>query len=334
MPFCSVTRILPTLSADLVKLLRIAFCLGAHVQLSAMDTRSVWVRYLQIIFETHRKYKTSIQSMNCTTFDESIQNIDHAITNDTVIFILFTVFTSIFSLVMLVYGQYIVKTASIIIAAFAVFITIFVFSALIRSIPCIFRIVIACVAAVCAILLTICLFCVGPVLIGGAAFGAGAHYVYTALPLDNDHSPFNLMGQSAYYYITICIAALFGCFVTCYTKKAFMQICSSLIAGAGIAIVVDVVFLRTGTALSSFTFPIVMFSTTAAGIIIQRCVEKRAQTHRRRKRHEIHHVDIQWNSYFDDLENMHFDADVYINHKNIYLSIQSTYYDLYLVWYL
>jgi len=222
--------------------------------------------------------------MNCSDLDRSIQNIDHAVINETVVFIIFTIGTSIFSLIMLVYGEFVVKTTSIVIAGFATTVITFVFSAIIQSIPCIFRIVLACVAGFGAICATACLFCIGPILIGGAAFGAGAHYIYTALPLHDVSSPFNLMGESAYYYIVMCIAILIGCIVACFKKKMFMQACSSIIGGAGTAIVVDVIFLRLGSSLSSFTFPIVIFATATFGFLIQLFL-----TIRRRRRKKLIH---------------------------------------------
>ncbi|NDB85160.1 MAG: hypothetical protein EB127_21035 [Alphaproteobacteria bacterium] len=202
---------------------------------------------------------------------------------------------SIFSIVMLTCGQHIVKTVSIVIGCFATIAAVYIFSSLIQSISCILRIVLASIAGFVAILVTICLFCVGPVLIGGAAFGAGAHYIYTALPFDHIASPFTLMGESAYYYIFMCIAVILGCVVACFKKKTFMQICSSLIGGAGIATVVDVIFLKIGDPLSSFTFPIVMFTTGISGFLLQRCIHKwrrRKINHPPNKRVQYHSNDI------------------------------------------
>ena len=221
--------------------------------------------------------------MNCTALDTYITNIDHAITQDIVIFVIFTSTLSLLSLVLLIYGQFIVRITSTLVTAVATTIAVYVFSALIQSIPCIIRVAIAGVTGFLAMLLTYCLICMDPILIGGAAFGAATHYTYTALPLSNIPSPFTLLGESSYYYIVMCIAVGLGCVVACFTKETFLQLCSSLIGGAATATVVDVICLRMGSYLSPFTFPIVLFSTAIAGVLAQKYMQRSRQTpHRSR----------------------------------------------------
>jgi hypothetical protein len=220
--------------------------------------------------------------MNCTSLDHDVSNINQAIVKDTAIFVTFTTTLTLLSLTLLAYGQFIVRTTSVIVAGLAMTIVAYILTGLIQSLACVVRIVIASISGCSAIVVTMCLLCAGPMLLGGAAFGAAAHYVYTALPLNDIPAPFTLLNESAYYYLSVCAAVVVGCVVACFTKTTLMQVCSSLIGGAGITGVVDVVTLRIGsTPLSPTMFPIVMLSTAFAGVLFQKFMQWR----RRKRRH-------------------------------------------------
>ena len=112
------------------------------------------------------------------------------------------------------------------------------------TLPCIPRIVMALVGGLSMASLAWCLLKGGLFVLGGAAFGSVAHFVYEAIRPADDQGPFRIAGRSAYYLITVGVAGLSGAIVAVLMRKHVLRVTSSLIGGAGLTAVVHAVSSR------------------------------------------------------------------------------------------
>lgn len=112
------------------------------------------------------------------------------------------------------------------------------------GLPCIPRVVLALVGGLSMASLAWCLLKGGLFVLGGAAFGSVAHFVYEAIRPSDDQTPFEIVGRSAYYLITVGVAGLSGAIVAVVMRKHVLRVTSSLLGGAGLTAVVHAVSSR------------------------------------------------------------------------------------------
>ena len=125
-------------------------------------------------------------------------------------------------------------------------------------------------------------------MLGAAALGSAAHFVYQSIPIAESHSPpFVIFGQSGYYFITVGVAGLTGAIVSVAMKKQYMRLTASLIGGAGLALTSHLVAERSGEEIPPLLFVLILLISTAFGVVSQHMLStyrKKRQRRRRRRR--------------------------------------------------
>lgn len=219
--------------------------------------------------------------MNCTSLDESVDSISTFVAGTDSGFYIAISLLILLSCILLAFGERLVKSLSVVSGGAGACIVVYVFSDLF-GIPCVVRIVAALIVGVLVALLALCLFTTGLVLLGSAAFGTVAHFVYVSLPLDKVDPPFLVVGLSGYYYLTIFLAGILGGIVAYIQEKNLIRVSSSLIGGGGAAVSAHLVSQRMGYTLPSILVLVILLSMASAGVFAQRHLASRKERARSR----------------------------------------------------
>jgi hypothetical protein len=141
----------------------------------------------------------------------------------------------VISLPLLLFGQYIIRCAFALVAGIFGLLLGYGLTLLMDSVSCEWRLAISSIFSGASVLLVSCMIKLGFFLLGGAAFGAFAHYVYETLPHEELPIPFMLFGRNGVYWITVAGAGVVGALISVTRKRDFFLLGSSMLGGAGFA---------------------------------------------------------------------------------------------------
>jgi|TARA_A100001015_G_C14836602_1_gene650738 hypothetical protein len=232
--------------------------------------------------------------MNCTELDLAVEEGMKATQTD-LGFGIIVVSTGLASLALLLFGERIARALAGIIAFGGTAVFLFVVTSTTvasANLPCLARVIISVTGGLSVAALAWCLLKGGLFVLGGAAFGSVAHFVYYSIPLARTHNPpFVILGQSGYYYITVGVAGLAGAIVSLVMKKQFMRLTSSLIGGGGLALTTHLVAERSGEDIPSIVLVFIMLISTGLGVVSQHFLSKykkksKKRSRRRRRRND------------------------------------------------
>lgn len=156
------------------------------------------------------------------------------------------------SVVMLLVGSRIARVASVVVAGLAASLGTFGLLTFVVSPPaldCVPRLLLSCCIGVFAALVTFCVFKTGVSILGGAALGAAAHFIYEAAiaPKESDllpDAPFTFKGASAWHMALVGASTVLGTVVACAQRRRFLRVSCSLLGGAGVATAVHLILIR------------------------------------------------------------------------------------------
>jgi len=225
--------------------------------------------------------------MNCTDLDIAFDHGISAINTD-VGFWAAVGTLAIASFTVLCFGQRVARPLAGVLAFVGATLGLFW---LMDSVACEVRIVVSLVAGVMAATVALCLLKGGMFILGGAAFGTVVHFTYEAI--DFPHKPpFEIMGRSGVYFLTVGAASVIGAVTSVCFKKHFMRITTSLIGGGGIALVLYLCSNRNNWDLASVVYLSVLIASALMGMFIQRCLSSRSRAEARRNdsRNDAHHA--------------------------------------------
>lgn len=217
--------------------------------------------------------------MNCTELDESVRSVHAFVRDDDVGFATGVTLALAVSTLLLAYGELCVRFVGAVIGGLGGTVSVYVLSDVVR-LPCPARVAVAVVSGVFLSLFALCAFTTGIVLLGAAAFGSTAHFVYDALPLEKMPPPFLIAGRSGYYYLTMTVAVVAGGVVAVFQKKNLIRVSSSLIGGAGVSVTTFLVVDRAGGSVGSLTLLLVMLVAACLGVCVQRALARRRKRRR------------------------------------------------------
>ena len=188
----------------------------------------------------------------------------------------------VISLPLLLFGQYIIRCAFALVAGLFGLVLGYGLTLLMDSVSCEWRLAISAVFSGVAILLVSCMIKLGFFLLGGAAFGAFAHYTYDSLPHEDFPIPFMLFGRNGVYWITITSAGVVGALVSVTRQKDFFLLGSSMLGGAGLATSVYIyVYHGAGVEDIHGVIPLVVaIVSTLGGVAFQIYYRKRKKRRR------------------------------------------------------
>lgn len=233
-------------------------------------------------------------SMNCSELDVAVEEGIAAAQTD-VGFGFIVASIGLLSLSMIGYGERIARPIAGIIAFGGA--TVFLFgitgtTVVNSNLPCLARIIISAVGGLACAALAWCLLKGGLFVLGGAAFGTVAHFVYRSIPLmETIDPPFVIMGESGYYYIALGAAGLVGASVSICMKKQFMRITTSLIGGGGLALTTHLAADRAEEEVPALILVLIMTVGTALGVGGQHYLSKRHKRLKKNKRKAVRNED-------------------------------------------
>jgi len=139
------------------------------------------------------------------------------------------------SLPLLLFGQYIIRCAFALVAGIFGLVLGYGLTLLMDPISCEWRLAMSGIFSGVSVLLVSCMIKLGFFLLGGAAFGAFAHYIYESLPHEQFPIPFMLFGRNGVYWTTVTSAGVIGALISVTRRKDFFLLGSSMLGGAGLA---------------------------------------------------------------------------------------------------
>lgn len=236
-------------------------------------------------FLTKREEKnlSIFSNMNCTEIDRAITEVHTTLIDSDWGFALGTGALAAISLLLLVAGGELMRPLSTVVAAVGGGGAVFLLAI---SFDCQVRLIVSGVAAVVAALLAACLVRSGLFVLGAAGFGAVAHLVYDALPLEGVRGPFVLLGRSGWYYIAMLTAIGLGAVVGWCQKKQFVRITSALAGGGGVALATHLVFHRVDEDLSSVALLAIFAVAATTGIGVQHARSKHKKQRKKKERQQ------------------------------------------------
>jgi hypothetical protein len=176
------------------------------------------------------------------------------------------------SLVLLAFGERLVRPLAALTAAAAASLTAFAAAA---TGDCATRVALAAAAGGVAALLALCLLRKGLLLVGAAGFGTVAHYLYDALPAIPGLAP------TAVYYALLGAASAVGSLAAWWQPDDFVRLSSALLGGGAAAWATHLGVTRaTGAPPSALALLAVLAGATGAGVVAQTWL------HTRRRRRE------------------------------------------------
>lgn len=165
------------------------------------------------------------------------------------------------------------------------------------DVDCVAKLVITGLAGLCALLLILCVLKVGLFLLGAAAFGATAHFVCDALPLDGLDLP-EFQGRSAAHWLVVTISGTVGaCVVYCNRDKVIVVV-TSMLGAAGVSVGASML-VPTEQVVSPWVWIVTSAALFAGGVAAQTRLKRTVAQRGRRKVKRTTHAD---DDYTDDEE--------------------------------
>ena len=223
--------------------------------------------------------------MNCTEFDNLYDEIITHISGTSQVFWISTLcLVSIFSLLMLVVGAKILRPAAAIVAGCAGIVLGYTVTSEMGEVKCEIKLITSAVFGFVLGLIASCLLRAGLFILGGAAFGAVAHYMFEVIPEDILPELFAFQNRNGLYWIVVGCAALTGSILALVLKKQFLRVATSMIGGSGMALSTYIVFEEL-LVPPVFVHPAILLSisivTSLIGIYIQMYLARRKKRNRK-----------------------------------------------------
>ena len=168
--------------------------------------------------------------MNCTRFDEAVEEIQRVVSTDGRVVAVAAIF--FVSALLLFAGERLVRGLSALLGGLAGGGATF----LLVDTRCEIRLGTAAVAALACSLIALCVFKSGLFVLGAAAFGGVAHVLYDVLPLDDVSHPFTLFERGGWYYVAVGASGLVGALVSQLQRTWFVRIATSMLGGSGLSV--------------------------------------------------------------------------------------------------
>lgn len=213
-------------------------------------------------------------AVNCTQIDEVYSAVEGFATETDAGLVVAIGALGLVSAVLLSHGERLVRPLGGALAGLGGAVVAFVFSAA-AGFPCELRVGAAGVAGILLAVVALCLLKTGLFLLGAAGLGVVGHLAYVSVPFDDSGAPFELLGRSGYYFITIAVCVLFGGLVSQIQKKHFVRTVSSALGGSGLGVCTHVVLVRLGARGGTPAAPLlVAVAGTTGGCVLQSRLEK------------------------------------------------------------
>lgn len=209
--------------------------------------------------------------MNCSELDGVVQEGIVAVQSDAGFFLLM-VLLFLTSGTLLVAGELLARPLAGLVAGTTSAVGVFVVTQPF-GVACPWRLGLSLAAAVGAAALALCLLKGGLFALGATAFGATAHVVYQALPMDPGDAVF--LGESVYYYGSVAVAGLLGAVVSVVTRTYVLRITTSLLGGSGVAATTYLVADRSGESVPSLALVGIMNIASLVGLGTQHAIARR-----------------------------------------------------------
>lgn len=228
--------------------------------------------------------------MNCSGLDTAVGELQSIATSEGGVILGLGSLASA-SVAMLVIGEHIVRPLGGIVAGVLATGAMFVVTSFTSTIDCIVRIIVALGTGLTATVAALCLLKTGIFLVGAASFGAAAHYVYDALPLDGlapAEDTWMAFGVPVYYLATVGISGIVGAVMAHVAQRQLLRVTTALLGGCGVALTVHIVTevymisQEIGSGASTIPNPIsplillcIAFLSTLSGVGAQTYIAKR-----------------------------------------------------------
>jgi hypothetical protein len=174
------------------------------------------------------------------------------------------------SLVVLGVGHKIMRPVSAVTAFIGGFAVVYIYA---DSVECMWRTIIAAVVGVCGLAAMLCLLKTGMFVVGAAAFGTSAHFVYDAIQPRWLESMPVWRGRSAVYWASVVVSTVLGAVIVHKSRKHVMMVVSSLLGGvafaAGMQGLIDV------NDIPAYVWVIIGATATIAGVGVQVTLDRR-----------------------------------------------------------
>jgi len=175
--------------------------------------------------------------MNCTEFDYLYDDIvAHVSTTSQIFWISTASFSFIFCILMICAGEKLFRPASALIAGLVGLVLGYMITTEMGDVKCYIKLIVASVFALVLSISVSCLLKAGLFLLGGAAFGAVAHYSFEIIPGDVLPNIFAFQNKNGLYWIVVGCSGLIGAILSLVYKKKFMRLATSMIGGSGISL--------------------------------------------------------------------------------------------------
>lgn len=225
-------------------------------------------------------------ALNCTQLDGAYRQLEAFATGTDAGVVALIVALGAVSGVLLTHGERLVRPLGGALAGLGGALVAFVGSQA-AGFACELRVAAAGVAGVLLAVLALCLLKTGLFLLGAAGLGVVGHLAYVSVPFDDSGAPFELMGLSGYYFITVGACVVVGGVVSQIQKKHFVRTVSSALGGSGLGTCTHIVLARSGATSATPAAPLLVALLGAAGgCVAQSRLEawrKRRKEHRRKE---------------------------------------------------
>lgn len=188
------------------------------------------------------------------------------------------------SVVLVLVGHLVIRTMASLIAASVTALVLF------RStdgVECLPRLLISGTGVVCSVLLVLCLLKAGLFVLGGAAFGAVAHFAFEAIPYNwtaLDDVP-DFQGRSLIYWGVVAISSLVGACIVYQGRRQTLILVTSILGGTGMSLGLSMAVVDDD--VSPWTWVVTLATTSLVGVFAQtrlhRCLARRRHTHERKE---------------------------------------------------
>lgn len=179
--------------------------------------------------------------INCTEFDNLYNDIvAHVSTTSQIFWISSATFSLLFSLLMVFAGEKLFRPASALIAGVTGLVLGYMITTEMGDVKCYIKLIVSGIFALVLCIAVSCLLKAGLFLLGGASFGAVAHYSFEIVPEDILPNIFAFQNKNGLYWIVVLSSGLIGATLSLIYQKKFMRIATSMIGGSGIAFCIHI----------------------------------------------------------------------------------------------
>ena len=206
---------------------------------------------------------------NCTELDAALGVTQSLVVENDLGFLFACLLLLGGSFVFLVAGERIVRPAGALVGGLGGAGGIYVATAMLPSLGCETRLVVAAAAGILAAALIACVVYSGIFVLGAAAAAVLAHLIHDALPLSAAEGSFALLGRSGWYYVAMFGAVVGGAVLAHVQRKQVMRVGTALLGAGGVAFVIHLGVARAGEAMPTLASLVILVPLTVAGSVAQ-----------------------------------------------------------------